>query len=60
LVLNLSKLNSFTTKSAMRRLQAMPIDKPRMFIIMYARCLLKDLKLCLIRLLNIIKFNKGL
>jgi len=39
---------------AMSRLQAIPIDKPSIFIIMYARCLLNELKLCLMRLRNII------
>ena len=42
----------------MRRLQAIPMERPRILIIMYARCLLKDLKLCFKRLLNmLIRYN---
>ena len=36
----------------------MPIERPRTLIIMYARCLIIDLKLCLIRLINMMRVIK--
>jgi hypothetical protein len=42
----------------MRRLHAIPIDRPRIFIMIYDRCLLNDLILCLIRFLNMTGFHK--